>query len=71
MPSEKVIVHVIDDDEASRQSLAFLLQTAQIEVQTYASAAMFLDLHSRRRLELRHHRRAHAGHERHRSAEAT
>ena len=44
MPSEKVIVHVIDDDEASRQSLAFLLQTAQIEVQTYASAAMFLDI---------------------------
>jgi two-component system, LuxR family, response regulator FixJ len=44
MPSDKVIVHVIDDDEASRQSLAFLLQTAQIEVQTYASAAIFLDI---------------------------
>ena len=28
MPSEKRVVHVIDDDEASRQSLAFLLQTA-------------------------------------------
>jgi len=28
MPSEKAIVHVIDDDEAIRQSLAFLLQAA-------------------------------------------
>jgi len=44
MPSENAIVHVIDDDEASRESLAFLLQTARIEVQTYASAAIFLDL---------------------------
>ncbi len=37
------VVHVIDDDEAIRQSLAFLLQTAKIEVRTYASAAAFLD----------------------------
>ena len=37
-------MHVIDDDEASRQSLAFLLQTADIEVRTYASATVFLDL---------------------------
>lgn len=43
MPSEKVIVHVIDDDDASRDSLAFLLQTADIAVQTYASAAVFLE----------------------------
>jgi two-component system, LuxR family, response regulator FixJ len=43
MPSEKVIVHVIDDDEASRDSLAFLLQTADIAVETYASAAVFLE----------------------------
>jgi two-component system response regulator FixJ len=33
---------VIDDDEAVRQSLAFLLGTAGIEVQTYDSAAEFL-----------------------------
>jgi two-component system response regulator FixJ len=46
MPSEGDIVHVIDDDEASRQSLAFLLESAQIGVRTYASAAMFLDLMS-------------------------
>ena len=43
MPSEKGIVHVIDDDEALRESLAFLLRTAKIEVQTYASAGAFLD----------------------------
>jgi two-component system response regulator FixJ len=43
MASEKAVVHVIDDDEASRQSLAFLLQTAKIDVQTYPSAASFLD----------------------------
>jgi two-component system response regulator FixJ len=43
MASEKAVVHVIDDDEASRQSLAFLLQTAKIDVQTHRSAAIFLD----------------------------
>jgi two-component system response regulator FixJ len=43
MASDKAVVHVIDDDEASRQSLAFLLQTAKIDVQTHASAAIFLD----------------------------
>jgi two-component system, LuxR family, response regulator FixJ len=43
MASDKGVVHVIDDDEASRQSLAFLLQTAKIDVQTHASAAIFID----------------------------
>src|SRR5579863_1295901 len=43
MPSEKGIVHVIDDDEALRESLAFLLRTAKIEVRTYASAGTFLE----------------------------
>ncbi len=43
MPSEKGFVHVIDDDEALRESLAFLLRTANIEVRTYPSAAAFLD----------------------------
>jgi two-component system, LuxR family, response regulator FixJ len=43
MPSEKGIVHVIDDDEPLRESLAFLLRTANIEVRTYASAVAFLD----------------------------
>jgi two-component system response regulator FixJ len=42
MPSEQLVVHVIDDDEASRESLAFLLQTADIAARTYASATAFL-----------------------------
>jgi len=43
MPSDKPLVHVIDDDDALRDSLAFLLRTAQIEVKTNASAAAFLE----------------------------
>ena len=41
MPSETAIVHVIDDDEALRDSLAFLLRTADLEVMSHASAAAF------------------------------
>jgi two-component system response regulator FixJ len=36
------LVHVIDDDEAARQSLAFLLKTARLEARTYESATAFL-----------------------------
>jgi two-component system, LuxR family, response regulator FixJ len=43
MPSDKAVVHVIDDDEAVRQSLAFLLGTAGFDVRTYDSATAFLD----------------------------
>jgi two-component system, LuxR family, response regulator FixJ len=43
MPSEKGIVHVIDDDDALRESLAFLLRSAKLEVRTYPSAVAFLD----------------------------
>jgi len=43
MPFESGVVYVIDDDEALRESLAFLLRTAQMEVQVYASATGFLD----------------------------
>jgi two-component system, LuxR family, response regulator FixJ len=43
MPSETAIVHVIDDDEALRDSLAFLLRTADLEVMSYGSAAAFLE----------------------------
>ena len=43
MPSEKGMVHIIDDDEALRESLAFLLRTARIEVESFASATAFLD----------------------------
>src|SRR5262245_44799873 len=42
MPSEMPIVHVVDDDEAARHSLAFLLGTAKIDVKTYDSATAFL-----------------------------
>jgi two-component system, LuxR family, response regulator FixJ len=42
MQSESV-VHVIDDDEAMRKSLAFLLRTAKVEAQTYESASAFLE----------------------------
>ncbi len=37
------VVHIIDDDEGLRQSLAFLLQTAQLEVRSFDSAKTFLD----------------------------
>ncbi len=46
MPSEKALVHVIDDDDAVRQSLKFLLESAGIDVQTHESAAAFLRLAS-------------------------
>jgi len=42
MPSDKAVVHVIDDDQAMRESLAFLLSTVGLEVQTYESAVAFL-----------------------------
>ncbi len=37
------VVHVIDDDEAMRDSLAFLLDTAGLTACTYDSAQAFLD----------------------------
>jgi two-component system response regulator FixJ len=36
------IVHIIDDDQAVRDSLAFLLQSAKFPVETYESAVAFL-----------------------------
>jgi two-component system response regulator FixJ len=36
-------VHIIDDDEAVRDSLAILLETRGFEVATYATARAFLD----------------------------
>jgi two-component system response regulator FixJ len=41
MPSEGT-VHVIDDDEAVRESIAFLFRSAQLEVRVYDSAPAFL-----------------------------
>ena len=37
------MVHVIDDDDAARQSLTFLLGTAQFTSRAYESAKAFLD----------------------------
>ena len=37
------VVHVIDDDEAMRASLAFLLQASGLTAQTYDSALRFLE----------------------------
>jgi two-component system response regulator FixJ len=41
MPSDPV-VHVIDDDDAARDSLRFLLESARLTVRTYESAMAFL-----------------------------
>ena len=46
MPNDPV-VHVIDDDEAIRESLAFLLESAELNVRTYESANAFLETLSR------------------------
>ena len=37
------MVHVVDDDDAMRDSLAFLLECAGLQVRTYDSALAFLD----------------------------
>src|SRR5215471_11574873 len=37
-----VVVHVIDDDEAVRESLTFLLKSAGLAVRTYENAGAFL-----------------------------
>jgi len=38
------LVHVIDDDDAVRESLLFLLSTVGLEGRGYAEAAAFLDV---------------------------
>ena len=47
MASENVaaqpVVHIVDDDEGLRESLAFLLRTANLEVRSFESAKAFLD----------------------------
>jgi two-component system response regulator FixJ len=40
--SAEAVIHVIDDDEAVRDSLAFLLESADFKVRTYESALQFL-----------------------------
>ena len=43
MPSDADIVHVVDDDEAMRDLMAFLLRAENFQVQTYADATDFLN----------------------------
>ena len=38
----EAVVHVVDDDESARESLAFLLESADFEVTTYPGAPEFL-----------------------------
>lgn len=41
--TSEVLVHVIDDDEAMRESLRFLLESAGFAARTYETASLFLD----------------------------
>jgi two-component system response regulator FixJ len=41
--NSETTIHVIDDDDAVRESLAFLLETADLNVRTYDSAVSFLE----------------------------
>lgn len=43
MPDSNGIVHVIDDDDAMRESLQFLFKAAKVPVEVYESATAFLD----------------------------
>ena len=40
--TDEGVVHIVDDDEAVRQSLAFMLSTAGLPVRLYESATAFL-----------------------------
>src|SRR5215467_11182178 len=42
--SADAIVHVIDDDEAVRQSIEFLLRASGVTARTYDSASAFLNV---------------------------
>jgi two-component system response regulator FixJ len=40
--NDRPMVHIVDDDDAARDSLAFLLESAKFKVETFASADAFL-----------------------------
>ena len=44
MPNVQVVVHIVDDEESVRSSLAFLLDMAGFAVRTHASAGEFLEI---------------------------
>jgi two-component system response regulator FixJ len=43
MPAPDAVIHVIDDDEAVRQALAFLLTSSGFAVRVYGTAMAFLE----------------------------
>jgi two-component system response regulator FixJ len=43
MPADADIVHVVDDDEAMRDSMAFLLRAENLQARTYPTATDFLE----------------------------
>lgn len=43
MNSEEAVIYVVDDDDAIRDSLRFLLKSVGLQSETYASAAEFLE----------------------------
>lgn len=43
MSSPEIVVHIVDDEEAVRNSLAFLLSTSGFAVRTHQTATAFLD----------------------------
>ena len=67
MPDNR-IVHIVDDDEAVRQSLAFLLSSAGLAVRLYDSATRLSCRPRERQGRLPDHRYAHARHDRTRAA---
>ncbi|HZY48659.1 MAG TPA: response regulator FixJ [Devosia sp.] len=44
MSNTDIVVHIVDDEEAVRQSLAFLLGSSGFAVRTHVSASAFLDI---------------------------
>jgi two-component system response regulator FixJ len=44
MVSAEIVIHVVDDEEAVRNSLAFLLGSSGFAVRTHSSASAFLDI---------------------------
>jgi two-component system response regulator FixJ len=46
MSNADIVVHIVDDEETVRSSLAFLLTTSGFAVRTHASAAAFLEVAS-------------------------
>lgn len=44
MRNAEIVVHIVDDEESVRASLAFLLDNAGYPVRTHASAQSFLDI---------------------------